>query len=230
MKTRLLIFCSGLLLFTACSETSEEEPLLQPPMVVAAVSDMAEQERGIDAVPESNAIQIQWMKQNIYDGYQLYRKSQSQDEFDLFAEISGEDSTYLDIEVEQFKRYFYYIIGFSDRQSAPSDTVNYMLVTKAYNLSVSLQDSIIFHWQLEDIAPDEYILKLFDDTSNEKIWFSRIQSSYQGMSESVIYNWDGMAASRDLEADVRYRWRVDIVGPAHRSGSESRWHRFELPQ
>jgi hypothetical protein len=50
------------------------------------------------------------------------------------------------------------------------------------------------------------------------------------MSESVIYNWDGMAADRDLEAGVRYRWRVDIVGPANHSGSESRWHRFELPQ
>ncbi len=229
MKIRLLIFCSGLLLFTACSETPEEETLLQPPMVVVAVSDMAEQERGIDAVAESNAIQIQWIKQTIYDGYQLYRKSQSWDGFYLIAEISGEDSTYVDMDVELFKRYFYYIIGFSDKQSTPSDTVNYMLVTKAYNLSVSLQDSITFHWQLEDIAPDEYILKLFDDTSNEKIWFSRIKSSYQGMSESVIYNWDGMAAGRDLAAGVRYRWRVDIVGPANHSGSESRWHRFELP-
>ncbi len=229
MKLHLFLICICFCLFLACTENEEEQPLLRAPEILESPNDMDELENGIDAVPQADAIQVQWINEDIYTGYQIHRKAQDEQNFTLLAEAAEGDSAFVDTNIELFKRYYYYLTGFDDNQSMPSDTVNYMLVTKAYNLSVSLQQEIRFHWQLEDIAPDEYILKLFKDATGEKIWFSRIQSSYQGMSESVVYNWDGTAAFNDLERGVQYRWRIDIVGPANFSGSESAWHRFIVP-
>lgn len=219
----LLIFCQ--------KQTNEAKELLDPPVLLASPADTLVEERGIDAIPESDAIRVEWLREDRFAGYSLFRRSDEEEDFALLKKIAGQDSFYVDREVELNKRYYYYLLGKDEKNlwSEPSDTVDYMLLPKAYNLSVSLQEQITFLWHVVDITPAFYILKLFDDLLDQAIWVSTVPSDYEGLEETATYNWDGRAVLPNLQSGRKYRWRIDIVGPAVNSGSESRWHKFVMP-
>ncbi len=225
---------AALLLLTFCrKQATDSQPLLPIPIFISSPADTLVIERGIDAVPDLNAIQVDWQIMPEYKGYELFRRSVDETKFSLLHSFSEKDSSYLDQSaILTNKWYYYYIRAYDKKQNRtpPSDTLDYMLLDKAFNLSVSLKDPVIFHWQVQEILSPFYVLKLFDDTSGEKIWFSRISSSYQGFEEQAVYNWDGKAELLQLIPNRGYRWRVDIVGPEIRSGSESAWHKFKMPQ
>jgi len=179
-----------------------------------------------------NAIQVDWLLMPEYKGYELFRRNADETKFTLLRSFSEKDSSYLDqAAILANKRYYYYIRAYDKKQNRtpPSDTLDYKLLDKAFNLSASLANPLVFHWQVQEILSPFYVLKLFDDASGEKIWFSRITSSYQGFEEQAAYNWDGKAELSQLIPGRSYRWRVDIVGPDSNSGSESNWHKFKMP-
>ncbi len=222
---------AALLLLTFCrKQATDSRPLLPVPVIISSPADTLVIERGIDAVPELNAIQVDWQPRPEYAGYELYRRSENETKFSLLGSFTDTDSSYLDqAAIVPNKRYYYYLRAFDKKQNwtPPSDTLDYMLLDKAFNLSVSSANPLVFHWQVQEILPPSYVLKLFDDASGEKIWFSNIVSSYQGLEEQAIYNWDGQAKSAQLTPGQSYRWRVDIIGADSHSGSESTWHRFK---
>jgi hypothetical protein len=212
-------------------QPTEPEDRLEAPVLLSPPDDMAVDEAGLDAIPGRNAIGVVWRTAQERSRYQLYRRAEDEDRFSHLAEVQAPDTSYVDGQVALYKRYAYYVTHTSGaRTSPPSDTLDYMLVEKAINLSVSLADSLLFYWQIQGTPPDRYIVKLFDDVTQEAIWISRVPSGYEGTDESVTFNWDGEAGLDPLRRDRRYRWRVDIVGPALNSGSESRYHYFVLPE
>jgi len=223
-----------LILLLACEKQSlAPQRLGLQVRFVPAAEDTAVVEAGIDAVPESDAIQLHWRRGNGLTEYRLYRRKQEETTFTLIVVLSERDSLFLDqVEVALHVRYHYYLLG-ADAAGAvpqPSDTVDYMLLPKVLNLAQAFQqDTLRFHWQPAPQSPAEYyLLKLFDDADGRLIWMSRLPG-YQSDQEMVRYNWDGAAKLERLTHKRVYRWRVDAVGAALHSGSESPWRKFSIP-
>jgi hypothetical protein len=236
MKTRLGVLASAvcLLIHVACEKQTTEAKFLAAQLrFIPAAADTAVVERGIDAVPESDAIQLQWRRQSELTEYRLYRKSREEQDFGRLAVLAERDSLYLDShEIRLNTRYDYFLIG-ADAEgevTQPSDTVHYLLLPKVVNLAQAVrQDTLRFHWQPSpNSLPAAYLLKLFDDGSQRLIWLS-VVASYQAVEEDVRFNWDGLSRLPRLHSAVRYRWRVDAVGSTHYSGSESGWQKFTMP-
>jgi hypothetical protein len=217
----------------ACSkQPTNDQPLLPAPVLISSPADTLVIERGIDAIPDADAIQVDWELNTAFAGYELYRAKQDEGTFVLLKKFGKTDSSYIDYQnITLNKRYYYLLKGFDKKQneSVPSDTVDYMVIEKAFNLSVTLADPIIFHWQVKEVLSPFYVLKVFDDVTGENVWLCKISSAFHGLEEQVTYNWDGKAGLSRLSSGRRYRWRVDIVGPSTRSGSESGWDQFVMP-
>ena len=206
--------------------------MLPAPLLYASPPDTLLQERGIDAVPEGDALQLDWQRNSRYSGYLLYRRGEGDKGFVSLRQLNGRDSTFVDQDnLALNKRYYYYLVGLDEdnNKSESSETVDYMLVPKAYNLGISWSPEVIFFWNIPEVAPDQYLLKLFDDFTNELVWMSRVRSGYGDLREQVQYNWDKKAKPAGLVSGRRYRWRIDVIGSATRSGSESQWDRFTAP-
>lgn len=223
-----------LILLLACEKQAlDPRQLTLQVRFVPAAEDTAVVEAGIDAVPESDAIQLQWRREAGLTEYRLYRRKQDEPAFTPLVVLSERDSLFLDqAELALNVRYHYYLLG-ADAEGAvtqPSDTVDYMLLPKVVNLAQALQqDTLHFHWQpAPQSLAESYLLKLFDDADGRLIWMSRLPG-YQIEQEVVRFNWDGAARLERLAHGRVYRWRVDAVGAARRSGSESPWRKFSIP-
>jgi hypothetical protein len=200
---------------------------------VPAVDDTVIAERGIDAVAESDAIQLQWQRQSELNEYRLYRKSREEEQFSELAVLTERDTLYLDSQNLQISlRYYYYLVGANHegQVTQPSDTVHYMLLPKPTNLAQALQqDNLYFYWQpAPQPLADMYLLKFFEDATQRLIWISKIPS-YRIAEENIRYNWDGGARLAKLASGQKYRWRVDAIGSEAYSGSESHWQKFTAP-
>ena len=226
MKNMLYVL-STVIFFLACQNSgTEPNYTLDPPVLLPPPDDLAVDERGLDAVPEYDAIQVEWMRREDVTLY-LYRRAETEKDFSRIYTASESDSIYLDRQIELNRHYDYFLIADDGTvKSEPSDTLGYKVVAKAYHLTTVVSDSLVFYWQLQESPPDVYVLKLYDDFADEPVWFSQIQSSYSGLEERVGFNWDSQAWIPELKAGHRYRWRVDIVGPSTHSGSESAWQYF----
>lgn len=227
----LFYFCIMVALFCHChKKATDSSPYVQPPRFVPAAADTVEIEAGIDAVPESDAIFLQWYKNSQYHGFRLSRRAQDEKVFSVIAELSQSDSSYLD-PVTINVRYYYYLQACDeeDHWSEPSDTVNYLLLPKAIALNIVFTTPMEFSWKIKGINPPRFIVRLYDEASDELIWLSKVASSYQGGEEKIKYNWDGKAKLERLISGKRYRWRVDCLDNTPNTGSESNWHRFFAP-
>ncbi|MBN2416892.1 hypothetical protein JXO52_13675 [bacterium] len=204
--------------------------------MVPAVSDTAVTEQGIDAIPETDAVFIEW---NLADDelvrqYFIYRAVESAETFTKIAVLPYDCTCYEDSDVGLYTRYFYYVTAVSADgfESGPSDTVNYRLVKKATGLSLVPESDPArpgFTW-LDPNDPTEggYILRLVDAASGDHLWLTAIQSSYGHGIETVIYNADGNAVYDSLLSGREYQWRVDITPSTSFSGSESQWATFTI--
>jgi len=232
LKCIFVLFLLDVLLLSNCKKNADNPvPIPEAPVILSSPPDTVLTEKGIDAIPDNNAIQIQWELDSIFNGYRLYKKSQKDEIFSLAADLGEADSLYIDEKNVVFNvRYFYFIKGVDENGtwSESSDTVNYMLIAKAFNLLVSSEEHLLFHWQFYDYSPEMYILKLFDAQDDNLIWMSEIMPSYETLDEQAQFNWDGKAKIRQLVPGKAYQWRVDIRGPSLNSGSESHWQKFVL--
>jgi len=227
-----LLFSTALAVYTGCEQETVESPELPPaPELVASPPDTALDEQGFDAVPDGNAIQVCWRTRPEYTGYALFRRAETELSFRKVAEFGAADSCAVNSGVEINIRYYYYLKAKdeSNNWSPPSDTLDYELIAKVFNLFSNLSVSPVeFRWHLSGITPDLYILKLFDDETDERIWQCLVEPSYR-TEEVVVFNNDGTAKVEEPAAGRRYRWRVDCRGTRPRSGSESAWARFSMP-
>jgi hypothetical protein len=219
------------LLFTILSACQKQSTLPhnipKAPVLLPTPADTLNIERGLDAVPERDAIQVDWMRGGDYEVYALYRRSAMDAKFYLQQKFNSSDSSYLDTNVMLNVRYDYYLVAQNESEywSPPSDTVSYMLIEKASNLFFSVQDQT-FHWHQQEIPPRQFVLKLFEDRTLDLIWLRKVTPLYQQSEQSLQYNDDGKAMKTELAPGTSYIWRIDSIGPTDHSGSESQWSQF----
>jgi len=244
MKKLIILFLS--ILIFSCSPT--EPPESNPPQRVSLVprsSDLAAIEKGIDAVPVFDAIQIQWHKLHDPDlsHYRVFRKGGNYNYFARIAEIDLEttssqwDTTYLDIitvNEEEDPRFNYEYLYFvravkNGLESVNSDTAKYLLWQKSvltYPPNTEPLDSLL-SWQFPgDVDnPDSYILRIETDYPYLLHFARRLQPYPYGDNDQTL-NLNQLENPPSFSTGI-YRWRIDIVGTdSTASGSESNWRTF----
>lgn len=228
----LLIFSAIFLTFHCKPKTSDQGvPKPQPPILVPKTSEIAGEEKGIDAVPEADAIFLEWFssKDETIRNWKVFRGTAERG-FQLVATLVAADTSFLDEHVQIGVRYLYFLTTVNARgmESAPSDTVSYKLLPKALNLSNTLSVQPDFSWHFVGVPPVLYVLRLYRNPGQELVWLSRITPSYAA-SEETRFNWDGTALVNSLARGASYFWRVDEIGTEANSGSESNWKIFTVP-
>lgn len=216
------------------------------PMWVAKSSPCDTVERGIDAVPEDDFIQLEWHpnKEDDLGGYRIFRADSAVDrKFVLIADvgdISGGalDTMYTDMNVKVNVNYFYYMVAYdlSGNVSKASDTIRYRLIPKPVPVSPSgfTRDAVpFFKWNDFSHYAYDYVIKIENTLNKKVIWIFRlIRPNYAGFEQKVIYNKDWKALEDSLKRGVIYRWRVDAiaeeVGDIDIAGAESSWEYFEV--
>ena len=238
MLKRLSFFLLLGLIFTIfnCTKRASTGCIKPSPVVlIPGTADTCFAEKGLDAVPEWDAIRIEWIPstENEVTGYELYRSSKKKGLYTLVARLVVSDSFFVDFGVSLYQRYYYYIVAVTDEglKSDPSDTLDYELIKKATGLDPvgKISNSIpIFSWENPDpYAAPCYIIRLVEVASSKYIWFHVVPSHYS-KRESVVFNVDGSAVVDSLAKGVDYQWRVDIRGPEDHCGSESNWVTFSV--
>jgi hypothetical protein len=236
---KLFALVIALFLFSC---TSTEEPNLPAPgkvFMVPRSDDMAEIELGIDAVPGSDGIQVQWFDSNDrnVEAYRVYRMNESETFFKLLKTIdlekasAGSDTTYIDNDpnLKMNSYNYYYVTALNkDAEGVPSDTVRYYLYEKPETTSPSgyINGNPVFYWTFPVIL-DSFILRIEEDFTERIHFIRKFQSNYD-------HQWQELDISQIenpplFESNRSYRWRVDIVGTdSESSGSESKWLTFVI--
>ncbi len=196
--------------------------------MIPATADTSRIEKGIDAIPEKDAIRIEWIPSSDerVTQYEIYRTIDAIGaKFVKIAMIAEPDSFYEDSVPLVGVRYLYTVLAVNDEdlRSETSDTLNYLLLRKAINLQptgIQSDTKPVFTWGDPNQA-HEYIIRLLENASNRVIWISVVQADYGNLVQSVKYNSDQKAAYPALLSGLEYRWRVDVRGST--GGSESNW-------
>jgi len=234
------LIVSAIFAILSCSDDSRftDEP---PPAVIWVVpsSDLDQNERGIDALPEGTSIQLNWYRStnDLVVGYELYRSTERSGSYQIIANkqvLKNDDTLYVDVVDPSMvnRRLYYYMTAVNDigTRSEPSDTISYRLIEKATNLLP--QGSIaerrpVFSWtDLNQI--NNYIIRVLKSESGNYIWICHTFGVYGPTVQQIEYNIDGSALLDSLNSGEEYIWRVDIVGPENNSGSESQWAVFQI--
>jgi hypothetical protein len=198
--------------------------------LIAGAADTSRVERGMDAVPEGDAIRIEWTDNGDErtEGYEVNRSINGQGPFSTVVTLLDPDQRFYEDAVSVNVRYYYTVTAIDGEggRSDPSDTLSYRLIEKAQDLQPreSCGDVPQFSWR-DDNRPtaNDYIVRVRDKTDGTIVWLSTVRSAFSGGEESVLYNADGQAAVSRLNSGRVYEWRVDIIGNESRSGSESPW-------
>lgn len=231
-----LIFILVFLNFHCSSEGERLGEKPSPVVMIEGVSDTSPVEQGIDAIPEGNGIQLEWMPSTdpYVIGYELYRSEKRYESYQLVADVNilkKRDSLYVDLlDASMINRrvyYYMYTISDTDLKSDASDTLTYMLIQKAENLlpqgNIS-ESKPVFEWKDINSPPkDFYVIRLKEAVTDEMIWIARVRSDYADR-DTLLYNSNGGAVLDSLIQGVDYLWRIDVIGSEENSGSESSWH------
>ncbi len=201
-------------------------------VLLEGAGDTSVIERGIDAVPEGDVIRIEWIPsdEEQISQYRIYRSEENRSgPFFVMGSVSEEDSFFLDYSVSINKRYYYYVLVQNDDGvlSDPSDTLDYKLIEKAANLSITAKaDS--FSWiDPNDYPSPFYTIRILEVDSQEMIWFSVIEPKFDNI-QGTSFNKDGLAGQDSLVSGIEYQWRIDIKGPEDHCGSESEWMTIQI--
>jgi len=193
-------------------------------------------ERGIDAVPESDGIRLEWISssEDGIAGYEIFRGLERDGTYKKIAGVevlTALDSVFIDEDVSLFQRYYYFIktVDREGRRSISSDTLDYKLIRKAVNLlpkgeiNNSRPD---FSWE-DPNQEGKYVIRVVDVESDSVISIVTIFSSYNPPREEVSFG-NVMSGHDSLLVQKDYKWRVDVVGSEQNSGSESGWVIFKV--
>jgi hypothetical protein len=233
-------------LFMLMSCDNSQNPSLPQPARVQWVprsSDMAAVELGIDAVPESDGIKLQWFSlhdQNLKK-YSIYRRKSQETYFkviktiDLETAFPGQDTVFIDDDpAMEFYRYtYYYVTGTNrdDLEGLPSDTLRYQLLLKPTTYEPNgktINGLPVFYWSFPQTAtPDSFILRIELEYLNRLFYIAKYQSNYDSPDQILDLAQDSIPPSFD--SGLSYRWRIDSIGPdSSSSGAESAWKIFYI--
>ncbi|NQT25897.1 fibronectin type III domain-containing protein [candidate division KSB1 bacterium] len=229
-KIRCFILILGVLLFILnCTEKSTQ-PVITPDRVQMIPSGLPYDkiESGIDAVPESNDIYLEWLDPDDpgVEFYEIYRSEDPAERFVPVGKVFDPDTSFSDEDVDLFTRYYYYVLAVSDQntRSESSDTLFYTLLEKPTNLSpsgVREETKPQLRWELVD-GEDHYLARIMDNQLDEIIWMAELEFQY---NNPVTVNFDSanVISIDSLQRNRDYNWRVDVLRQEYNSGSESLW-------
>lgn len=228
----------------SCQDQTPKPP---PPARVRFVEKTAPQdtlERGIDAVPESNGIYLEWYS-NHEESLVGYIISRSLFEDRNFVEIARvkrittlqlPDTTYIDqIDFSDIlKRYYYYVEAFDEfnQISEPSDVVSYQLIPKPVLSSprnLITETSPVFIWDFDgNFVPNSFVFRLLK-RNNQKYfnYFTKLLLLLDDYAPHQQWTGDELTLPTPLPSGT-YRWRIDPVGAEENQGAESKWLDFTI--
>jgi hypothetical protein len=240
---RVSILFLPLIIF-GCKNSSE--PTLPPPdkvLMVPRSSDMANIEMGIDAIPESNGIKLQWF--NPHDNnlkiYSVYRRESLETYFrviktiDLETAFPGQDTVYIDDDPDlPLNRYNYYYVAATNKdnlEGTPSDTLKYLLLEKSQTYQPdgeTISGLPVFDWSFpETVTPDSFILRIEEEYTNYLFYICKFQSDYNQPAQTL--DLAQVSNPPSFDSGGAYRWRIDSIGPdSSNSGAESAWKIFYI--
>lgn len=234
MRTPAVFFLLLVLIFFNFNCKNSSGPSRVRPAAVRlipGVDDTCRVEAGMDAVPEGNAIRIEWTDNDDErtEGYEVNRSVSSQGPFSTIVTIQDPGQRFYEDMVPSIDPRYYYTVNAIDGEggrSNPSDTLSYRLILKAQDLQPSESCGEIpeFQWRDENSPhANDYIVRVRDKTIGHPVWIGSVQARYGEEYQSTIYNADGTASVDRLISGRTYEWRVDIIGNESRCGSESPW-------
>jgi hypothetical protein len=238
----VVLLITALLTWTGCTEKSTSTDTTPPgtPALLPSPPDSAWNEMGTDAIPAEDWIELAWLKGSESDlrGYRIYRSTPPNEFLTLLTTkilgIGDLDTVYQDSTVEIGLRYKYQITAFDQagNESAASDTVDYMLISKLSSENLTsprgeIQErQPVFSWISTGQSLQNH-LRVYDVLEDRTIWVSSGHDPFSS-PHSVLYNDDGQASHTLLFLGREYWWRVDREGTELRSGSESNWVSFTV--
>jgi hypothetical protein len=202
-------------------------------------------ERGIDA-HESGGIFMEWEFHPIKDNvklYLLYRAEyfdsrDSLGEYELhktYVVEPNSESVYIDKLAAIDTRYYYYTIAEdgSGNKSAPSDTLDYMLLNSITSNSMAPNDPLaalpvdrrLQWWYRYQVAMENYTITILSVEDELILRIEMTPGNYIEGNENFM-----VPDIVDMETGGLYRWRVDMAGnfegESETAGSESEWANF----
>jgi hypothetical protein len=234
------------LIFLACDPNSSGE--LPPPekvLMVEKYTDLGVVEHGIDAVPERNAIYIEWHLLDDPDitAYNIHRKFKVASLFSKLISIPVENNisqydtvySYTDddnIKIENSDSLYYYYVNATNKDGVVgpnSDTLSYMLFTKPETYIIqnfNSDEQPVVSWDfLTEPVPYYYIIRIEDELADTLVWARRFVNAE--LDRDPVKDLSNVLNPPKFHAGSTYRWRIDRVGPdSLYSGSESKWKTF----
>lgn len=238
------------MLLSSCgknSDVDDVDPPAPPEMIVKSV-EFAQNETGVDAVPDGDWIFFEWEPNNEEDleGYEVWRRPEADslqvyqlidilsltqmsnadepDYFDRTADVAPDPNT------GEARGFYYYVTAYdgSGNISASSDTVYYKLLRKPLAASIDSTSSTVrwsYPYNLEmDV---KFIIRVTRKTTGQYIWLAQVGSGQDPYA--VDFNFDGTAL---LMGAGDYYLRIDvtpsIIYDNKYSGAESQLHEFTV--
>jgi len=228
-----LILCASFSILN-CDKTNNPDRIgPAAPVMIPETADTSSVERGIDAVPEGDWIQLEWThpEKETIRSYDIHRGNSADSLFRFIAETT--DTVFIDKIDSVGSRYFYFVkaVNHDGVASQPSDTVSYRLIAKPVDLSPigDIENTKpIFSWRDPNEPPEaSYVIRVVQEQTMKTVWIAEVPSNYEYM-QTTVYNQDGLAHDSLLVSEKDYLWRVDIRGSESHSGSESPWMPLHL--
>ncbi len=228
------LLLGGLFTIFYCTELGPVGDKPAQVRMIPVVADTCWIEQGIDAVPEGDAIRLEWIpsEEEYVASYRVYRSTLREGPYETAGISAAGDSAFVDSGVVPNMRYYYYVQALSEDgiSSDPSDTVDYRLLEKAVGLipgGVIAGFGGLFSWE-DPNNEAYYIIRVEESGTGNRIWIGRKNSGYTGGREEAEFNFDGNAAQPILQNGLEYRWRVDVGSAQENCGSESQWTIFKI--
>ncbi|MCD6118058.1 hypothetical protein J7K93_13715 [bacterium] len=225
-----LLFFIVIAIFIQSCNLNQVLDLPQRVKIIANASETSADEVGIDAVPEKNAILVQWRcnDDKMTISYRVYRSKTKKGKYAVVTVVP--DTFVIDEAVLLNQRYYYYVTGISGNGSEgpQSDTLDYKLLQKAVCVEPNGSVSAVpeFKW-LDPNEENINFLRVIDSGTGDYIWTFRMIYNYSG-AWTLAFNVDGSASVDSLIKGKEYLWRVDVIGSGSNSGSESAWTLFRI--
>ena len=222
---------------------SAGDPQLPAPgkvFMVPRSPDTSTVERGIDAVPESDGIILQWYDVNDpgVRFYDVYRQNENETYYkkirriDLETAFPGSDTVYIDNSLDLLLNVynFYYVraVNRDGLEGSPSDTVKYKLIQKPETMRPNGEIVVglpVLYWSFPGVVPNNYIVRMEEEFTNRVVFVRQFEVTEYFQDQNL--DLATLADPPQLMPNFTYRWRLDSVGPAaDSSGSESQWRIF----
>lgn len=246
-KLKFYIIILFLVAYSSCDPNEGKSPPPAKVYMVQKYADMDTIEQGIDAIPESNGIRIEWylLADPDIEYYAIKRKAQDESIFSPLTKINVEniispydtvfsyidnDSIKLDV-TESYNYYYVYAVNKDGIAGDNSDTVKYRLYSKPIidddTPDINLNEQPVLRWRFQGgNIPNYYIIRLEELMSEKFIWTRKYLSGFGADQEKDLSTVNNPP---DYQSNIIYRWRIDVVGTdSLASGSESNWKTFTV--